>query len=135
MPTTFDLINLEKLAAIIFIISSLQALSSSFKAEQAELEKQQGTQVSSGTSTASAESNKLALDSTWTAIAAYIIYLVVAIIRKNQVEQQIQSGTTNISITPNILLVTGFIVSLIGPIIRIPAIQQRLAEAQVPVIL
>lgn len=135
MPTTLELINFEKLAAIIFIISSFQALSSSFKAEQAELEKQQGTEVSSGMSTATAESNKLALDSTWLAVIAYLIYLIVSILRKNQIEQKIQSGTTNMSIIPNIIIVTGFIVSVLGGIIRIPAIQQRLAEAQVPVIL
>lgn len=135
MPTTLDLINFEKLAAITFMISSLQALGSAFKAEQVELEKQQDAAPSSAPNNATVESNQLALQSVLTTTLAYIIYLIVAIFRKKQVEQQIQSGTTNLSLTPNILLISGFALATLAAFIRIPAIQQRLAESQVPVIL
>lgn len=135
MPTTLDLIRVENLASIIFIISSFQSLFSGFKAEQVELEKNRNPQKSSGSNPATVESIQLALDSTWTATLAYLIFLITAEFRKEQLEQQIKSGTTNVSITPNILLISGFSIAVIAGIIRLPAIEQRLAEAQRPVVL
>ncbi|MEL7566160.1 MAG: hypothetical protein AAGU27_14910 [Dehalobacterium sp.] len=131
MPTELDLINFEKIAAILFIISGVEALSSAYKAEQAELEKQQNPINPSNLKTADIETAQLALDSTFTTFWGYIIYLIIAVIRKNQ----IQASSPTKSIAPNLLLIIGFIFSIIGIIIRIPAIQQGLSEAQEPIIL
>jgi hypothetical protein len=135
LPTTLDLINFEKLAAVLFIISGFWALGSSFKAEQSELEKQQTTVMSSVANNSTVEANQLALESTLAGTIAYIIYLTVAIFRKEQIEQEIQSGTTDTSLTPNILLILGFVLALLGSFIRIPAIKQRLDESQIAVVL
>jgi hypothetical protein len=135
LPTTLDLINSEKLAAVLFIISGFWGLGSAFKAEQSELEKQQATVTSSVANNSTVEANQLALQSTLAGTIAYIIYLTVAIFRKEQVEQEIQSGTTDISLTPNILLIVGFVLALLGSFIRIPAIKQRLDESQIAVVL
>lgn len=135
MPTTLDLINLEKIASIIFIISSFLSLFSAFKAEQVEVEKQQGIQTSPGSSTAVTQSTKLGLDATKTAVLAYIIFFVVAVLRKNQLEQEIQAGTTSTSTIPNIFIITGFFIAILGGILRVPAIEQRLKDASRPVIL
>lgn len=134
MPTTLDLINSEKFASLIFIISSCLSLVSACEAERYELEKQLGI-PSSDIKTSAASSTKFGLDSTLTALLAYLIFIIVAVIRKNQLEQQISSGSTKTSTLPNVLIISGFIVSIIGNIIRIPAILQRLEEAQRPVIL
>lgn len=136
MPTTLDLINSEKIAATIFIIASFQALGSAFEAERAELEKQQGaTAQPSSSTTATVNSSQLALDSTLTGTLGFLIYLIVAIVRKSQLEEEIKAGTSKVSIIPNIFIISGFIVSIIGNIMRVPAIKQRLEEAQEPVIL
>lgn len=135
LPTTLDLINSEKLAAVFFIVSGFLALGSAFKAEESELEKQQDTVMSSVANNSTVEANQLALQSTLSGTIAYIIYLTVAIFRKELIEKQIQSGNTNASIIPNILLILGFAIAIIAGFIRIPAIQQRLDESQMPVVL
>jgi hypothetical protein len=135
LPTTLDLINSEKLAAVLFIISGFWGLGSAFKAEQSELEKQQATVTSSVANNSTVEANQLALQSTLAGTIAYIIYLTVSIFRKEQVEQEIQSGTTDISLTPNILLIVGFVLATLASFIRIPAIKQRLDESQIAVVL
>lgn len=135
MPSELGLISSEKIAAILFIISSFQSLFSSLKAEEVELEKQQNKKTTPRITNLTRESIQLALDSTWIALLAYLLFLIDAKERKDQLEQQIQAGTTNISTIPNELLILGFTLSTIGSITRIPAIEQRLAEAQTPVIL
>lgn len=135
MPTTLELITFEKIASIIFIISSFQSLFSAFKAEQAEVERQQGIQASPGSTTTATQSTKLGLDATKSAVLAYIIFFIVAILRKNQLEQEKQAGTTNISTIPNIYIIIGFLISILGAMVRVPAIEQRLEEASRPVIL
>ena len=130
-----NLINSEKLAAVLFIISGFWALGSAFKAEQSELEKQQAAVTSSVANNSTVEANQLALQSTLAGTIAYIIYLTVSIFRKEQIEQEIQSGTTDMSLTPNILLILGFVLAILASFIRIPAIQQRLDESQIAVVL
>ena len=135
MPTTLDLINFEKLAAVIFIISGFLALGSAFKAEESELEKQQDTVISSVANNSTVETDQLALQATSSGIIAYLIYLIIAVFRKEQIEQQIQSGTTNSSLIPNILLILGFTLAIVAGLIRIPAIEQRLEESRTAVVL
>lgn len=130
MPSTLDLINAEKLAAVIFIISSFQALFSAFEAEKSELEKDEKMKVSEGVL-----ATRLGLASTNTGILGYLIFLIVAILRKNQLEEEIRAGTKKTTTTPNIFIISGLIVAIIGGIMRLPGIQQRLQEATVPVIL
>ena len=135
LPTTLDLINFEKLAAVIFIISGFLALGSAFKAEESELEKQQDTVISSVANNSTVETDQLALQATSSGIIAYLIYLIIAVFRKEQIEQQIQSGTTNSSLIPNILLILGFTLAIVAGLIRIPAIEQRLEESRTAVVL
>ncbi len=135
LPTTLDLINFEKLAAVIFIISGFLALGSAFKAEESELEKQQDTVISSVANNSTVEADQLALQATSSGIIAYLIYLIIAVFRKEQIEQQIQSGTTNSSLIPNILLILGFTLAIVAGLIRIPAIEQRLEESRTAVVL
>lgn len=134
MPTDLDLIKFEQIANTLFLIATFYAFSSGDKAAQNVIEKQENAPPSSTTSAAE-ESAQLALSSTILSVASYVIYLVVAVTRKNKLEQENQAGTSSTSITPIIMIALGFTLSLIGTIIRIPAIQQRIREAQVPVIL
>lgn len=134
MPTNLELIKYEQLANTSFIISTLYAFASGNQAAEHEIEKLQDTPPSGSTS-AAVNSAQYALFSTLFSVASYIIYVAVAILRKSNVEQEIQTGATNISITPNIIIILGFTISLLGTIIRIPAIQQRIREAHGVVIL
>lgn len=135
MPTTLELIQYERMASIISIISSFQGLFSSYKAEEAELEKQRNKTSSSRDKNAARESTQLVLDSTWTGIISYIIFLTTLNIRRDMLKKDIEAGTTNVSIVPTDIIILGLTIALIGSIIRVPAIEQRLSEAQFPVIL
>lgn len=132
MPTELQLINYEKFASLVFIYSGFLSLFSSFEAEKYELEKQT---EASGSNESTMMADKLALDSTFTEIFSFSIFLIVAIFRTNALEQKIASGESKISILPNIILVSSFIIGTMSGIIRVPAIQQRLVSGQTPVIL
>jgi uncharacterized membrane protein (DUF485 family) len=129
MPTELNLINFEQLGNAIFLVATLYAFASGNQAKQRELEKQQGISPSGSISTAE-KSARFAFISTCFSVAAYIIFTLVGAARKNSLEKDILSGTTNISLTPSIVLTLGFAVALLGAIIRLPAIQQRIREAQ-----
>jgi uncharacterized membrane protein len=147
MPTNLDLINFEQAGNVLFIISSLLSILSGLRAEQVEIENQKGRisssvnrqnkkdTTSNGTKKATVESIQFALDSTLIAALCYVIFIIVAMIRTEKLEQENMISSKKTSIWPIRTITFGFIVSLIGAIIRVPAIQERLAEAQVPVIL
>lgn len=63
-----------------------------------------------------------------------LIYTRVSIIRFYELYSQIQDGTSNFSLTPNINITVGFLYSVIGSIIRtVGAIQRVDEEAQVTI--
>lgn len=134
MPTNLELIKYEQLANTLFIIATLFAFASGNQATQHEIEKQQDTPPSGSTATA-VNSAQYALYSTLLSVASYVIYVIIATLRKSNLEQEIQAGTTSISLTPNIIIILGFTISLLGTLIRIPALQQRIREAHGVVIL
>jgi hypothetical protein len=131
MPTTFDLINSENLAQVIFIISSLLGIETGIKGKQAELEKQQGLSAESQSTTI--KTAEIVITSILLSVLSYLIFLKTAISRKNQVQQEIQTGASNASIAPNMIIIVGFIFSIVGALLRLMVAEQRLAEAQLPV--
>lgn len=147
MPTNLDLINFEQVGNVLFIISSLLSILSGLRAEQVEIENQKGRissnvnrqnkkdTTSNGTKRTTVESIQFALYSTFIAILCYVIFIIVAMIRTEKLEQENMTSSTRTKIWPIRTITFGFIISLIGAIIRVPAIQERLSEAQVPVIL
>lgn len=57
-----------------------------------------------------------------------LIYTRVAFIRLNQIYNQIQAGTTNFTLTPNINITTGFLYSVVGNLLRAIGVIQRIEE-------
>lgn len=129
MSTELNLISFEQLANIIFLISTFYSIESGNKAAQSAIDKQQGTS-SSGPTSPGASSAQLAFTSTSLSAVSYIIFLLVSIARKNQLESQTLAGTTTTSIWPIATIAFGFVISLVGAIVRLPAIQERIREAQ-----
>jgi uncharacterized membrane protein (DUF485 family) len=124
-----NLINFEQLGNTLFLISTFYAFASGNQATQHELEKQQGTPLSGSTSSAE-KSAQFAFLSTLFTVAAYVIFTLVGVARRNQLEKDILAGTTNTSVTPISNITLGFAISLLGAIVRLPAVQQRIKEAQ-----
>lgn len=124
-----NLINFEQLGNTLFLISTFYAFASGNQAAQHELEKQQGTPLPGSTSSAE-KSAQFAFLSTFYTAAAYIIFTLVSVARRNQLEKDILADTINISVTPISNIALGFAISLVGVIIRLPAIQQRIKEAR-----
>lgn len=129
MSTELNLINFEQLANIIFLISTFYSIESGNQAAQSAIEKQQGT-YPSGPTTSGARSAQLAFVSISLTAAAYLIFTLVSIARKNQLESETLAGTTTTSIWPIATIAFGFILSLVGVVVRLPAVQQRIKEAQ-----
>ena len=68
-------------------------------------------------------------------VYAILLYTKVSFIRLNEIYNNIQSGNSNFSITPNINITTGFIYSSIGTLLRtIGAIQRVEEEAQITIL-
>jgi hypothetical protein len=131
MPTVFDLIDSENLAQAIFILSSLLGIEAGFTGKKAELLKEQGSAAESQKTTI--KTTEIAINSNLLSLLSYLIFLIVAIQRKNQVLQEIQAGNSNASIKPNNIIIVSFIFSLIGTSLRLMVANQRLEEAQLPV--
>jgi ABC-type Fe3+ transport system permease subunit len=129
MTTALNLINFEQLANTLFLIATFYSFASGNQATQSILEKQQGTPLSGSTSSAE-KSAQFAFIATSLTAAAYIIFTLVSVARRNQLEKDILAGTSNTSVTPTSNIALGFAIALIGGIIRLPAIQQRIKEAQ-----
>lgn len=129
MTPDLGLINFEQLANTSFLISTMYAYSSGNQAAQRELEKVQETSPYTSASTAE-KSAQFALISTYFSAAAYFILTLVSITRRNQLERGILEGTSNVSIGPTTNIILGFAFALVGAIIRLPALQQRVREAQ-----
>lgn len=70
-------------------------------------------------------------------LGVYVIlsYTRVSFIRLNELYNNIQSGKSNFSITPNINITTGFVYSCIGTLLRtVGAIQRVEEEAQITIL-
>lgn len=129
MSTELNLISFEQLANIIFLISTFYSIESGNKAAQSVIEKQQGTPPS-GPASPGASSAQLAFISTSLSALSYIIFILVSIARKNQLESQTLAGTTTTPIWPIATIAFGFVISLAGAVVRLPAIQERIRESQ-----
>lgn len=129
MNTELNLINFEQLANTLFLIATFFSFASGNQATQSVLEKQQGTPPSGSTSSGKKSAQFAYLATSFT-VGAYIIFTLVSIARRNQLEKEKLAGTSTTSIAPISTIGLGFAISLVGSIIRLPAIQQRIREAQ-----
>lgn len=129
MTPELNLLNLEQLGNAFFLISTFYGFASGNQAIQNELAKQQGSPISGATSSAE-KSSQLAFIATSYSIAAYVVFTLVSLARRNQLERDMLAGTSNISVAPTSTIALGFTIALLGGIIRLPAIQQRIREAQ-----
>ncbi|MFL0246007.1 hypothetical protein [Candidatus Clostridium stratigraminis] len=130
MPTEFELINSENIAQLIFIASSLLGIESGITGKQALEEKQMGLLAQSQSTTIKAA--EIVIDSNLLSICSYLIFLIAAIIRKNQVEKEILTGSSKVSVTPNIIIIASFTFSLVGTLLRFIIAKERLKEVQLP---
>lgn len=131
MPTAFDLIDSENIAQAIFILSSLLGIESGNKGKEAELQKEEGLAAKSQKTTI--KTTEIAIYSILLSVLSYLIFLKVAVLRKDQVLQEIQAGNSNESIRPNMIIIISFIFSIIGTLLRLKVANQKLEEAQLPI--
>lgn len=133
MPTELNLINFEQFGNFLFLISTFYAFASGNQATKSVLEKQQSI-PNSGIPSSSEKSAQLAFLSTSFSAAAYVLFTLIAITRRNQLEKETIAGTTTTSIAPISTIAIGFAIALFASIIRLPALQQRIREAQMVIL-
>ncbi len=133
MPTELNLINFEQLANTLFLIGTFYSYASGNQATKSVLEKQQGLSNSDPTSS-SEKSAQFAYAATGFSAAAYVILSLAALARRNMLVKETLAGTTTTSIAPISTIATGFAIALFATLIRLPAIQQRIREAQMVIL-
>ncbi|MZK51115.1 hypothetical protein [Clostridium beijerinckii] len=145
-----QLLDIEISTAYLDILSTILGIISAIKAKQLLLEKimqQQNCQSQQNSQNQQSEQNKQQPNTshpTPSEIAAfasclgiYVIftYTKVSFIRLREVYNNIQANTTNFTITPNVNIITGFVYSCIGTLLRtIGALQRVNEEAQITVL-
>lgn len=110
MPREIDLINLEKTASIILIMGYIVLYISAIQSEKLEMSRQSDTAASD----TQLNSAQLVALSSWIRLTGIILLTYIAILRLGQRAQSIQAGESSNSITPNIYITSGSIISLAG---------------------
>ncbi|ABR35446.1 hypothetical protein [Clostridium beijerinckii] len=142
-----ELLNIELQTSYVDLLATVLGIISAVKAKQIIIQRMMQQQQSPSQQEQQKQQNQQKSDvqhPTPSEIAAfasclgvYVIlsYTRVSFIRLNELYNNIQSGKSNFSITPNINITTGFVYSCIGTLLRtVGAIQRVEEEAQITIL-
>jgi uncharacterized membrane protein YidH (DUF202 family) len=141
-----ELLRKETTATFISILASVIVLISIQKSRQvifnriAQENQQQGNQQTQQNQQQQSNSSKptpseITLLALFVGLVSNLIYTKIAFIRFDEISSQIQAGTTNRTTTPNINIIVGFLIIIIGSLLKITGAIQRINEdAQVTIL-
>ena len=137
MPTDFELAEWDKFASYIYIIGSVIAVIASNKDEQLLVQEQTGGKKTSGTqsSPSSLTPSQLVVLISLLFVIGNIIFGQISFFRLEKVEENISAGTEKGSALPNQYIAFGWILGIVGSIIRLAGAQLRVEEEKTITIL
>ena len=132
MPTVFELAEWEKIASVIYIVGSVLTIIAANETQRMEVQSQTSSEAASATQPAS-----IPLTPTQLVVIISTIYVIgnsifglTAFSRLWQVEEGIQADTENASPEPNYYITFGWVLGIIGSILRLIGAQLRCAQEQ-----
>ena len=134
LATVLGIISAVKAKQII-IQRMMQQQQSPSQQEQQKQQNQQNGQNQQKSDVQHPTPSEIAAFASCLGVYVILSYTRVSFIRLNELYNNIQSGKSNFSITPNINITTGFVYSCIGTLLRtVGAIQRVEEEAQITIL-
>lgn len=124
-----ELIQIEISQTLVYILANTIALISAALARQIIIQRASGIQPSDS------KSSQLSALASGLGLLSNITLGEVAFVRLHETENNIQSGASTFSITPNVNITTGYLYSIIGSFLRtLGALQRVNEEAQITIL-
>ncbi|MGE5678009.1 MAG: hypothetical protein ACM3ZR_08135 [Pseudomonadota bacterium] len=130
MPTDFELAEGEKVASVVYIIGAVLAIITSDKAESELIQQQIGGGAPSGTQTDTAPLtvSQLVVIISLLYVIGNTIFGQISFFRLEKTERDIAAGTGTGSAIPNKLIAFGWLLGIVGSLIRLVGAQLRVEE-------
>lgn len=132
MPSDFELAELEKVAAVIYITGAIVTIISANKTQQIQIQKQLIGRDSDEQTVSSPlpTPTQLAIAVSWIYLIGNIVFGHIAYTRLIEIQREIRIGTEKRSALPNIYITFGWLLGIAGSLVRLYGVQLRAAQNQ-----